>query len=97
MKAKVEASDPNALRQLGANVLGKLGEGIVVLGAEVKGKASVVAFCSKDAIGAGHKAGDIVRELTSKLDGKGGGKPDFAMGGGTNVTKLEEVINSFQR
>jgi len=97
VKAKVEASDPNALRQLGANVLGKLGEGIVVLGAEVKGKASVVAFCSKDAIGAGHKAGDIVRELTSKLDGKGGGKPDFAMGGGTNVTKLEEVINSFQR
>jgi len=97
VKAKVEASDPNALRQLGANVLGKLGEGIVVLGAEVKGKASVVAFCSKDAIGAGHRAGDIVRELTSKLDGKGGGKPDFAMGGGTNVTKLEEVINSFQR
>jgi len=97
VKAKVEASDLNALRQLGANVLGKLGEGIVVLGAEVKGKASVVAFCSKDAIGAGHKAGDIVRELTSKLDGKGGGKPDFAMGGGTNVTKLEEVINSFQR
>ena len=97
VRAEVQASDPNALRQLGANVLGKLGEGIVVLGAKVKGKASIVAFCSKGAIGAGHKAGDIVRELTIKLDGKGGGKPDFAMGGGTNVTKLEEVINSFQR
>jgi alanyl-tRNA synthetase len=97
VRAEVQASDPNALRQLGANVLGKLGEGIVVLGAKVKGKASVVAFCSKGAIDTGHKAGDIVRELTIKLDGKGGGKPDFAMGGGTNVTKLEEVINSFQR
>ena len=97
VRAEVQASDPNALRQLGANVLGKLGEGIVVLGAKVKGKASVVAFCSKGAIGAGHKAGDIVRELTIKLDGKGGGKPDFAMGGATNVIKLEEVINSFQR
>ena len=97
VKAKVQAADPNALRQLGANVLGKLGEGIVVLGAKVKGKASVVVFCSKGAIGAGHKAGDIVRELTIKLDGKGGGKPDFAMGGGSNVAKLEEVINSFQR
>ena len=97
VRAEVQASDPNALRQLGASVLGKLGEGIVVLGAKVKGKASVVAFCSKGAIGTGHKAGDIVRELTIKLDGKGGGKPDFAMGGGTNVTKLEEVINSFQR
>ena len=97
VRAEVQASDPNALRQLGANVLGKLGEGIVVLGAKVKGKASIVAFCSKGAIGTGHKAGDIVRELTIRLDGKGGGKPDFAMGGGTNVTKLEEVINSFQR
>ena len=97
VRAEVQASDPNALRQLGANVLGKLGEGIVVLGAKVNGKASVVAFCSKGAIDTGHKAGDIVRELTIKLDGKGGGKPDFAMGGGTNVTKLEEVINSFQR
>ncbi len=95
VKAKVEASDPNALRQLGANILGKLGEGIVVLGAEVKGKASVVAFCSKDAIGSGYKAGDIVRDLTSKLDGRGGGKPDFAMGGGTNVAKLEEVVTAF--
>ncbi len=96
VKAKVDASDPNALRQLGANLLGKLGEGIVVLGAAINGKASIVTFCSPDAIAAGHKAGDIVRDLTSKLDGKGGGKPDFAMGGGSNVGKLKEVISSFQ-
>jgi len=95
VQAKVDASDPNALRKLGATVLGKLGEGIVILGAEVKGKASVVAFCSDQAIEAGHKAGDIVRELTAKLDGKGGGKPDFAMGGGTNVAELENVITRF--
>ncbi len=93
--AKVEASDPNALRQLGANVIGKLGEGVVVLGAEVKGKASIVAFSSQAAIQAGHKAGDIIRNLTSQLDGKGGGKPDFAMGGAANVDKLESVLKAF--
>lgn len=95
--AKVEATDPNALRQLGANLIGKLGEGVVILGAEIKGKVSVIAFCSQEAITAGHKAGDIIRTLTAQLGGKGGGKPDFAMGGGSDVAKLEEVIKTYSR
>ncbi|MBD5779906.1 alanine--tRNA ligase [Pelagicoccus sp. NFK12] len=93
--AKVDASDPNALRQLGANLIGKLGEGVVVLGAEVKGKVSIVAFSSQSAISAGHKAGDIIRDLTAKLDGRGGGKPDFAMGGAANVAELEATLKEF--
>ncbi len=93
--AKVDASDPNALRQLGANLIGKLGEGVVVLGAEIKGKVSIVAFSSAEAIAAGHKAGDIIRDLTAKLDGRGGGKPDFAMGGAANVSALESTLKSF--
>lgn len=93
--AKVDAENPNALRQLGANLIGKLGEGVVVLGAEVKGKVSIVAFSSAEAISAGHKAGDIIRDLTSKLDGRGGGKPDFAMGGAANVAALEETLKAF--
>lgn len=95
VKAKVVASNPNELRQLGATLLGKLGEGVVVLGAEIKGKVSVVTFCSKEAIAAGHMAGDIVRKLTAKLDGRGGGKPDFAMGGAANVAELENTISKF--
>ena len=93
--AVVDADNPNALRQLGANLLGKLGEGVVVLGANINGKVSVVALCSKDAISVGHKAGDIIRNLTSQLNGKGGGKPDFAMGGAADVDKLESVIADF--
>ncbi|MFC0537507.1 alanine--tRNA ligase [Pelagicoccus mobilis] len=93
--AKVVVENPNALRQLGANLIGKLGEGVVVLGAEVKGKVSIVAFSSQSAIGAGHKAGDIIRDLTAKLDGRGGGKPDFAMGGAANVAALEETLKAF--
>ncbi len=91
----VKSDNPNSLRQLGAQVSGKLGEGVVVLGAEIGGKASVVAFSSPTAIEAGHKAGDIIRNLTAQLDGKGGGKPDFAMGGGTNIEKLKEVVEAF--
>jgi alanyl-tRNA synthetase len=88
----VTTDSPESLRGLGAQVLAKLGEGVVQLGAAFGEKASVVAFCSPAAIKAGHQAGKIVSELSAKLGGKGGGKPDFAMGGGRDVTKLSEVL-----
>jgi alanyl-tRNA synthetase len=92
--AKVEADDPNALRQLGAQILGKLGEGVVVLGAVFgDDKVSVVALCSPGAIKAGKKAGDIVRETCASLGGKGGGKPDFAMGGGKDAAGLGAALD----
>ena len=95
IKAVIDAENPNALRGLGSQIFGKLGEGLVVLGANIGGKVSVVAFSSPSSIAAGHKAGDIIRDLTAKLDGRGGGKPDFAMGGGSNAEKLKEVIDGF--
>jgi len=80
--AVVEVDSPEALRALGAQVLAKLGEGVVQLGAAFGEKATVVAFCSPAAIAAGHQAGKRVSTLSAQIGGKGGGKPDFAMGGG---------------
>jgi alanyl-tRNA synthetase len=94
VSAAVVAESAEALRALGAQVLSKIGEGVVVLGAAFGEKASVVAFCSPAAIQAGHSAGKLVNELSLKLGGKGGGKPDFAMGGGRDVARLAEVLNS---
>jgi alanyl-tRNA synthetase len=90
----VAADSPESLRSLGAQILAKLGEGVVVLGAAFGDKATVVAFCSPAAIKAGHQAGKLVNELSLKLGGKGGGKPDFAMGGGRYVAKLAEVLKT---
>jgi alanyl-tRNA synthetase len=90
----VAADSPESLRSLGAQILAKLGEGVVVLGAAFGDKATVVAFCSPAAIKAGHQAGKLVNELSLKLGGKGGGKPDFAMGGGRDVSKLAEVLKA---
>ena len=92
--AVVVAESPDALRSLGSQVLSQLGEGVVVLGAVFGDKATVVAFCSPAAITAGYKAGKIVNELSLKLGGKGGGKPDFAMGGGRDVAKLAGGLSS---
>ena len=44
---------------------------------------------------AGLKAGDLVRAVAAVAGGKGGGKPDSAMGGGTDVSKLDEALSSF--
>ncbi len=92
VSAVVTADAPDSLRSLGSQVLAKLGEGVVTLGASFGDKATVVAFCSPAAIKAGHQAGKVVQELCVKLGGKGGGKPDFAMGGGKEVAKLAEIL-----
>ena len=90
--ALVEVSDQESLRSLGSQVLHKLGEGVVTLGAALGDRASLVVYCSPAAIKAGHQAGKIVGELSAKVGGKGGGKPDFAMGGGKEPAKLAEVL-----
>ena len=92
--AQVSVDSPDALRALGAQVLAKLGDGIVILAAAMGDKASVVAFCSPAAIAAGHSAGKIVGALSSQLGGKGGGKPDFAMGGGRETGRIAEALRS---
>ncbi len=88
----VSVDGNESLRSLGSQVLAKLGEGVVTLGAALGDKAALVAFCSPAAIKAGHQAGKIIAEVSSKIGGKGGGKPDFAMGGGKDVAKLAEVL-----
>ena len=92
VSAVVTAENQEALRSLGSQVLAKIGEGVVQLGAAIGDKASLVAFCSPAAIKAGHQAGKIINELSQKLGGKGGGKPDFAMGGGKEPAKLAAAL-----
>ncbi len=92
VSAVVTVESPEALRSLGSQVLHKLGEGVVQLGAAFGEKSSVVAFCSPAAIKGGYQAGKLVAEITAKLGGKGGGKPDFATGGGKDPGKLPEAL-----
>ncbi len=93
VSAVVTADTPEALRSLGSQILAKLGgEGVVTLGAVFGDRPSLVAYCSPAAVKAGWMAGKLVQELSAKLGGKGGGKPDFAMGGGKDATNLAEIL-----
>lgn len=91
--AKVlDADDPNDLRAQAVAIHHQLANGLGVFGAVFGSKVTILAMASEEAIAAGFKAGDIIRALTAQLGGKGGGKPDFAMGGGTEPDKLAEVL-----
>ncbi|MGB0370134.1 MAG: alanine--tRNA ligase [Opitutales bacterium] len=96
VKKAVSIENPKELRTLGAQVLGKLDSGLVVLATASKNKVSIAALSSKEAIAAGYKAGDIIRKLAPAFDGKGGGKPDFAMGGGVDNGKVAETLQDFE-
>jgi len=92
---KVDAPNPNELKNLAATLGQKLGNSVIVVGAEFGEKLTVTAQVSPEAIKAGFKAGDIIKDLTSKLGGKGGGKPNFAMGGAPNEGQLENVLKTY--
>lgn len=64
---------------------------VVVLSTIVAGKVQFVIGVSKSII-ATIKAGDIAKELSSHIDGKGGGRPDMAQGGGNNSTDIENAL-----
>ncbi len=92
---QVNIDNPNDLRELGAKVAGKIGaSAVVVLAAVNAGKVSLVANCGADAIKAGKQAGKIVADACGRMGGKGGGKPDAAMGGGVDASKLAEALSS---
>jgi len=88
----VADADANALRQMG-DMLRDKNPNIVAVLATVNGeKITFLAVCGKEAVAKGVKAGDIIKTVTPICGGKGGGKPDSAMGGGSDVSKLNEAL-----
>jgi len=88
-----EAGSPKDLRESGDRIKDKLGSGIVLLGAGIEGKAMLTCIVTKDLRGNFH-AGEIIRELSGIVGGKGGGRPDMAQGGGNQPEKLGEAFEA---
>jgi len=91
LAARVDVEDAAMLRELAERLRDKLGEAIVLLGSGAGGKAQLVCTVSKS-LTSRFKAGDLVRPVAQMLGGSGGGRPDMAQAGGTDVTKLDEAL-----
>ena len=84
--------DANALRAMGDFMRDK-DPSVVALLASINGeKVSFLAVCGKEAVSKGIKAGELVKSVSAVCGGKGGGKPDSAMGGGTDLLKVDDAL-----
>ena len=82
------------LRQLSDKAKAE-GDNVVAVFAAInkeKGSVNFAACCAHDAVKCGVKAGDVVRSVAKIAGGNGGGKPDFAMAGAKDITKVDEAI-----
>ena len=86
-------ADVNALRTMGDFLRDKDPTVVAVL-ASITGadKVSFLAVCGKEAVARGIKAGDLVKAVSAICGGKGGGKPDSAMGGGSDPLKVDDAL-----
>lgn len=91
--ARVDTKDNNALRQMIDELKQKVEKGVIVLGAASEGKVMLAAGVTADLKGEQH-AGKLVSHIASLCGGKGGGRPDMAMAGAKDVTKLDEALLS---
>jgi alanyl-tRNA synthetase len=83
------------LRQVAIKAREELGSNsVVVLGSVEDGRVTLMVACGQAAIESGIKAGDLARVASAVLGGGGGGKPDLAQGGGSEVSKLDEAISA---
>ena len=84
--------DTAALRVMG-DFLRDKDPAVVGVLASIQGeKVTFLAVCGKDAVARGIKAGDLVKSVSAVCGGKGGGKPDSAMGGGTDLLKVDDAL-----
>ena len=94
LTAHRDGMDANGLRQMGDFLRDKEPTVVAVLSSVNDGKITFLAVCGKDAVSKGIKAGELVKNVCAICGGKGGGKPDSAMGGGSDLLKLDDALAS---
>ena len=93
LATSVDGVDMNGLRDLGDNLKGQLGEGVVVLASSCDGKVNLVAMATEEAIAKGAHAGNLIKAIAAKVGGGGGGRPNMAQAGGKNPAGIPDAIS----
>jgi alanyl-tRNA synthetase len=93
LAARLDGADARTLRDTMDKLKGKLKTAAIVLAAVEGGKVQIAAGVTADSMGR-IKAGDLVNFVAQQVGGKGGGKADMAMAGGTDAAKLPGALQS---
>ncbi|WP_028670141.1 alanine--tRNA ligase [Saccharospirillum impatiens] len=93
LSAELEGADAKTLRSTMDQLKNKLGSAVIVLAAKEGAKVQIAAGVTKDTLGK-IKAGDLVNHVAGQVGGKGGGKPDMAMAGGSEPEHLADALAS---
>ena len=93
--ANLEGFNPKSLRDTVDQLKNKLGDSVIVLACAAEGKVNLVAGVSK-ALTDRIKAGELVNMVAEQVGGKGGGRPDMAMAGGSQPENLSVALESVQ-
>jgi alanyl-tRNA synthetase len=97
LAVQVEAPSADTLREMSDWFRDKMTSGIVVLGAAIEGKPSLIVAVTADLISKGYDARKLIRPIASIVGGGGGGRPNLAQAGGKDVTRLSEAIAAAPR
>lgn len=92
--ARLDGTTPDALRSMGDDIKSTNDNAVAIIAGVNGEKASIVAVCGKNAVAKGVKAGDVVREVAKLAGGGGGGRPDSAMAGAKDLSKLDSALSS---
>ena len=90
--AELDGMGQNELRAAGDVLRDKYANVVALLASATEGKVALVAVCGKDAVKAGANAGKIVKTAATICGGGGGGRPDSAMAGGKDASKIAEAF-----
>ena len=94
LAARMDGADAKALRETMDKIKDKLGSAVALLASvNADGRVQLCAGVTKDLTGI-VKAGELVNFAAAQVGGKGGGKPDLAMAGGSDATKVDEMLAS---
>jgi alanyl-tRNA synthetase len=91
LAVKVDMDDPKGLREFADTLKDRIGSGVIAIGTEKDGKATLLVAVTKDLTGR-FKAGDLIKQLAPIVGGSGGGKPELAQAGGSMPEKLGEAL-----
>jgi alanyl-tRNA synthetase len=96
LAAQVEAESPQSLRNFGDTLRNRIGSGIVLLGSRRGKKVSLLMRVTDDLLSR-FNADTMIRPVAAEVGGSGGGRPDMAQAGGTDVSRLDHALQSIYK